>query len=262
MTEERNPLIDKIIKWCEANPYCFYGDYRDELSQDMIEHILDGEIDKFYEEWSEVEWSWQEYVDLSDMKKELAEFLEFESFDDMPDKLQDVFHENIQYDPSDLLRTCLNNSKPMVVATPLNEDGEPILFPHYENDEETNERLTVYLKDKLGIEDPYKAETTYSFDALKVCGQVDLEDFLKYGRKAKGIWIGPDTGGLVTHNSYNGSGGLGDIRPTKRAFFPCNLSYDEKNRYGVQAVFGFTNRFWENELELEYEMESALQAKG
>lgn len=260
-------MTDKevIATWCANNPYVFYGDYRDQLSQKQIGFIIHGKFDDFWYDWFETEMEFD--VDWDAHRVDLCEHLGVE---ELSDEQEEIFSEQRITDSSDLLRTCCRNSTPHVVTIPYldAERDTPFEFPHHELDDEENERRNAVLKEILGIEDGWKAETIYSFDILKVCGTIDLWDMIQNRPKIKGIKIGPTMkASLVTHNSHTGSGGMGDIKVTKSGTFPCYLIYDETNRYGVQAVFGFTETFWSGELEFEYEetkdqVEGNLPAQG
>jgi len=57
----------------------------------------------------------------------------------------------------------------------------------------------------------------------------------------------------VTHNSYNGAGGLGDVVIRGQHDVACSLRFDESHRYGAQAVFGFVESCWRDELALIWE---------
>ena len=256
--EISNELYRKIQKYCEDNPYIAYADYRDELPLDMVELLLE-DRQKFDEEWFEVEQSYYDYADWQyweeDAFDEFAKLIlgdehEETCFDDFPDKVKAVFYEYRYIDTSDALRSHLRQTRAYIVAVPEKRNGDTISPPNYECDSIENKARNRYLRDSLGI-NGNSAESMYHFEVLKVCGTLDLQEVYEKGKPTHVI-VGPGDS-LVTHSSLNGSGGLGDLTPTRRKKFKATFHVDELNRYGVQAVYGFTGRFWEHELSVAYE---------
>ncbi len=264
--KEAAELADKVVKWCSKNPYVLYGDYRDQLSDEQIKFILKGEFDAFFDNWSEcrmhddIYWDWDghfsellEELTLDEGEADDSELIEF---------VRETFDENTWVDDSDLLKTCCDNSKPHIVAIPYigknitNGELDVFEFPCAECDDEENERRNAILKEYLGIDDGFKAECMYPYDILKICGTVDLWEIvgkrIDLSKNLK-IKISPQMYARpVAHNSFNGAGGCGDIKITKTGVFPCTLYNDYNNRYGIQAVFGFTEAFWSENLDLVY----------
>lgn len=266
---KQNALCDKIATWAEDNPYMVYGDYRDELSEEQIEALLE-DRQKFDELWWKVEIHASDYVEWSYVHDELidefgeelvevfAEELGEEDpdslkFDDLPEEAQQAFWEYSWVDCSDLLDTCLRNSSPKIAATVMDPDapeavgdGDSTIGPPngHDLDEEVNEARQKYLADKFGI-DGWKAESCYYHETLKVMGTLDLRDVYRNG-KPKAVEIGPDSQ-LIFHTGWNGSGCLGEVKATRPVTLPARFDLDN-GRYGIDAVYGFVGSVWRDEI--------------
>lgn len=261
-------LLGKVATWAEENPYTVYGDRNDELSDDQIELLLT-DRQAFDESWWEVEMNASDYCEWGDHYKNLCEEfgediiacypdelagMEADELEwsDVPDDVQQAFHENSSVDCSDLLDTCLRHASPKIIAIPLDSDapdgdddeGEQIGPPNGDLDDEQNEARVKYLADKFGI-DGWAAESCYYHETLKVMGTLDLRDVYKNG-KPKSVTIGPDSK-LIFHTSWNGSGCMGDVTATKTVTLPAIFKLDAGN-YGIQAVYGFVGSMWADEL--------------
>lgn len=265
LTPRQADIIKGMREAAEAKPYEVYGDYRDELGEDQIQALLDGDTDKFFELWDHVETNAWDYADRdgweAEIRKEVIADLEItdEELEELNELIDETLSENFRVDTSDLLRTCLRNSRCKVTAMLLDEDGEPYYFPHWENGDEQNAELVTKLD---FVKDPYAAECVYASEVLKICGSIDLEQvydnlLLGYKMPVK-IKVGfRDSNNALLHQSWSGSGNMGSIEFTKEAVYTCQLSNDSANRYGVDAVYGFTGQFWGHELELVWEKEDA-----
>lgn len=273
MKHEHKVLYDFCVKWLENNPYTVYGDYRDELSDKQIEALLDGNLEKFDELWWEVEINASDYADRdgheNELRQEIMRELDYDEEDldedgELHEIIKEAFTDAFIVDCSDLLQTCLRNTRGVhIVATLLDEHGEPYYFPQWENGDEQNEQLREILKDF--VEDPDAAEAVYSNEVLKICGTIDLSDLYErlcnHARTSSGvddfkmptkIRVGPrDNDHALLHSGWQGSGSLGSIKFTREKIFACELVNDKLLRYGVDAVYGFTGQFWrEHELDL------------
>lgn len=258
-------IVKAITETAEKNPYKVYGDRNDELADDQIEALLEGNLEKFWELWDRVETSAWEYADRdgweADIRKEVVELLDIsdEELEEMNELIDETLSENFHIDTSDLLSTCMRHARCKVTATILDADGECYYFPHWENGEEQNAELVAKLD---FVKDPYAAECVYSSEVLKICGTIDIEDVyekLKQGYKMPTkIKVGPsDNDNALLHQSWSGSGNMGSIEFTKESVYSCHLANDSANRYGVDAVYGFTGSWWRHELQLVWEKEDA-----
>jgi hypothetical protein len=172
----------------------------------------------------------------------------------------EAFDEGKWLDMSDWIKTAARNTRLHITATPYT--GEPLkpgerifeedqderlfLFPHGYCSDEENERRRQKLMDVLG-DTPDGDSNMYEFDELKVLGTLSIADILEHGAPTH-ITIGPDTDNeMLAHNSVNGSGGMGSIKPTKTVTLPAMFEVDEP-RYGVDAVYGFVGEVWSREL--------------
>lgn len=268
MSDSKETLLGEIAAFVEANPYTVYGDYRDELSDEQIDLLLE-DRQKFDEAWWEVEINASDYAEWGELHGEIIEkfgerimeefpddFAKNDEADDlewrdMPQEVVDAFHENSVVDCSDLLKTCLRNSSAYFVAVPLDHDSPDsdegrIGPPNGDLDEEVNEARQKYLADKFGI-DGWAAESCYYHESLKVMGKLDLEEVYEKGQP-KAITIGPDSS-LIFHTGWNGSGCMGDVKATKTVTLPARFQRD-CGKYGIQAVYGFVGSVWAEDLEV------------
>lgn len=255
MTMNFETLKEDCAKYAESNPITICGDYRDELPADMIEALLDGNLDKFSELQWECELNMQEYETYSE-RESFDQWIKdngLELSEDQESELWEIWSENQFRNYSDFWNTCFGNSRPHIVAIPEKRNGENIEFPNMDFDKRTNSRLNDYLRKVHGW-DGWKAETLYPYDILKVIGTIDLKEL--YENLCKGLkpWgIRLDQGYVITHNNFNGSGGLGNIGPSKsKAPYKACFRFDNNDKYGVQAVFGFTESAWRDELNVVY----------
>jgi len=241
-------IMTKMYEWLEDNPYVFYAAYDDKLPQKHVDLIVDGEMEAFREAWWEITIDMQSYADTSHIEASFASEFELNSSrDDWPETIQGIYEDGLQYDTSGYLRTCLSNTRTRIAAKPVKQSGENILFPHWHNSQAHNRYLNRYNKKYLGIESSHEAEVYYSFDALTVIGSIDLAQWLEQGRKPDFVRFGPDDF-ILSHNFFNGSGGVGDIIVTKERKMRAEFRNDETDSYGVQAVFGLVGECWENKI--------------
>lgn len=252
----------EILAWLAKHPFAIYGDYRDQIPDSICEKLVNDRDLESFDEWlmeceqNATDYGLSEYAD--DIVKTFARDWqldeESDEYEDTVDEIKQLVFENYETDSSDFLRTCYNSTKPHIAATILDSEGNPYEFPHSYLDRDENARRIRALR-KIGIRNPWKAETMYEYDCLKVIGTIDMREFVENiakERKLKGITIGSQ-GYALTHNSYNGAGGLGDVVIRGQHDVACSLRFDESHRYGVQAVFGFVESCWRDELALIWE---------
>ncbi len=233
-----------IAQWNEKNPYMIYGDYNDAISAEMAEMLLDGDFEGFDMAF----WEWginaQDYADRDGHYKNMLEELEL----DDTEENRESFDESICFDCSDFLYTCLRNANFNVVLTPIHpETKEPFytVIPSMGfSDMLSNARE---LNRFFGIRNYRKIESMYEHETLKICGKVDFLELYKT-QKIPSKWVISPQDNAIFHTSWNGSGCLGDVNITKTCEIECKVSLDNKDRYGVQEVYGFTSRFWESDL--------------
>ena len=253
-------ILDDMIKWLEENPYEVYGDYRDELPVETANSLLTGSLDPFYEFLDSVEENGLYNADWSSLAQEFydkfSDQYDFNLDEDdaendpliWPDEVSELFNENKRTDISDVINTCLNNTTVHVVAIPLDDNGDPFEFPHWELDDEENERRNKILNETFGITNPSAAELTYSSEILKLCGTIDLKKVYEYGKPSK-VTISPkDADNLLCHQTFSGSGNMGTILPTKTVTLNAIFVADAAVRYGVDEVYGFTGYFWSHDI--------------
>lgn len=261
--------LDKAAAWLQENGDEAYADYRDELPVEAIAELLQGNREAFDEELCRIQdhfYMYQEEESWSYLRDKLTAHLGIDEEDlseEQRAELQEVFEENRWIDISDWIKSAARNTRIHVTATPYSppllkpgerpifeedQDERLFLFPHGYCSDEENERRRKKLIEVLGIMYPEEAETCYEFDELKMLGTLDVLDLIENGPPTH-ITIGPDIPNeLITHNSVNGSGGLGNIKPTKTVTLPAMFEVDNDAHYGVDSVFGFVGEVWAKEL--------------
>lgn len=248
--------VAAICKWCDDNPYTVYADYRDELSEDVVRALLEGDREPLHDLLDEVGMNALDYADWDDLFADMARDLKLGDLDeDDEEEAKDILRENLSADTWGWAKSAANNTRLHFTAMPYvgepgqrlfeeDQDERLFLFPHAYCGEEENERRATMLRANLGILFPEEAETCYEFDTLKVIGRIDIADLLEEGVPTH-ITFGPnDSDNLFTHNEVNGSGGLGTIKLDREVTFPAVFKLDSGNRYGVDAVYGLVGEVW------------------
>jgi len=246
--------FEQLKKDCQEyatkNPVRIYGSYDDELPDDIIEAILDGENDKAYELMSEAEFNmsmYYQYCPITEAFKSWLKDTQHELSEDQETELLEIWQEYCFEDYSDFWDTCFSNTSAQIAVTLYDENDEPIYGPNHEFDEKDNKESAAYLERTLGItNDP---GICYSNEILKIGGTFDLKVLLEKGLPDS-IKISPnDSDNLLFHSSMQGSGSLGSMKVTKEHTFKCGLKNDKTNKYGIDAVYGFTRVYWGYELD-------------
>lgn len=248
-------LKSNIEAYAQNNPIEIYGDYNDKLPNSVIEAILSGDQDKAYEAMSEIE----DRMYLDDNYSRGYAFDKYakdNNLQDLPEDtletLKDIFLDNCSFDYSDLWRHCINNTRVNITVTLLDDAGNPIPALHPNINSEKYEALKAQYAAYFG-DDGTNLQSIYESEVLKVCGTADLQEILKNGLPKK-IRISPrDKDNILSHCSWNGAGNMGSITPTKEHIFNCIMRNDDTNKYGVQAVWGFTGQFWQHDLDFIWE---------
>lgn len=251
-------LLDRMKVWLEKNPYEIYGDYNDSLTVEQAQMLLQGDIDSFHDSINEWFDDFYHYIDFSEIQdefiKEFAEDMGVDpdaDFNDLDFVYQEVFDCHKRVNNSDFLDTCLRQTNYNVVAIPVKQSGNQIQFPHHNNEDSANRYHNKYLKDNLGVENGWDAETYYFYDVLKVCGRVDWQHIYKNGPPSHITVSKENKPNCLTHNDWNGSGGTGYVDITKSKKFRASFIIDNDKSYGVDSVFGFSDSFWRKELDYE-----------
>lgn len=131
-------MENKIAKYLDENHVTIYADYNDELSDDMVNYLLQGDLEAFGEAMFEIECNVFDYEHYKGMLEEL----ELED----SDEVRNIFNQYVVYDFSYFWRSCMRNTRVKAVATPVKRNGEEIEFPGYDFDKEYNRQLQSYHK--------------------------------------------------------------------------------------------------------------------
>jgi len=251
-------MVNHVAAWCEENPVTLYADYRDELPDEIVNDLLEGNSESFDELLTQAQIG---YFDcggsgyhLDELRRDMESEFDEEDLDDAKDAIEEAFFENYQMDASDLSDGLLRHSTPHIVAILLDSEGNEYNPPNGDCDRDENADRIRRLR-SIGIRRPWAIESMYEHESIKVCGTIDLEQFVKAMWKSgktpdkyKVTFNSRDN--LISHTSCNGSGGLGDIDVTGEFTLDCVLVNDKDSHYGVDAVYGFCNSWWQNDLEL------------
>lgn len=241
-------LENRMVAWLEKNPYKFYPYQGDQLSQHQVELLIDGNFDDFHDNWFSYTDTLYQYAIWDDIEAAFAEEFKFRSAkSEWPEDKSELFDLFKQIDCSVLLEHNLKSTTAYVAVKPKKQSGNYIKFPHSDLSSKDNAYLNRYNKTYLGIENSWDAETCYCYDSLTIIGKVDLHAWYKRGRKPDFFKFSPDDF-VLTHNYFNGSGGLGDVVITKTRKMRYDARLDDADAYGVQQVFGFTDDCWKNQL--------------
>lgn len=239
--------LSRMLAWMDANQPAIYASYDDSVSDDMAQALLEGRFDDFEMEWAEWEWNAADYIDWSEWESEFADEFGYESFDDMPERIQDLARENRTYDASDYLRGCLRGWSGHVVARLCKRNGEYVEFPNYYNDSATNRRLQSYLKRQCGI-NGMRADASYPGTYLSVLGSVDLWELYQSHKKPEWLWVDSDCF-TIGHEPMNGSGTMSDDKWTgPKRKMRAEFFVDGRRGYGVDDIYGFVGSVWRHEL--------------
>lgn len=246
---------EKAIRgYCGKNPVIIYGDYQDELSNDLIDCLLESP-DKFWESACESEFqiqdSWYEYG-FEDYKKEVFEACgieEDETDSDTLESYEETIRYNFFFDFSDYWRTACQNTRVHITLEPINpETEEPFYCVHWGLDWHENMSRARALMKYFGIRNYRAIESMYAHETLKICGTLDLWD-LAEKQKAPDSFRIHSGDNMLFHTAWNGSGCLGDVKMRKDSVvIKCTVRNDSNSKYGVDAVYGFTSRYWQEEL--------------
>lgn len=239
----------RMFAYMNKNPYCVYGDYRDSISDEMAQMLIAGKFEAFDESIFEWEMHNSHYVDWASWESEFADEFGYESFDDMPERIQELARENRVIDQSHYIETCLRGYSGNIVATVKKRNGEYVEFPcRYEYDRETNKRLARYLREHCGITGD--SEAGYSGTYLRVLGKLDFLEIYKNQKIPTHIKI--SSGDFtIGHNAFNGSGTMAnDQYSGKTRVMAADFKTDNSDRYGIDSTYGLTGRCWQNEITL------------
>lgn len=242
LAQEKAHNIEAIKEYCRTmRPLEIYLDREDELSPTHTQTIINAlslTPDKAQDALCEVECELDEaYIDARveyerEAWEECAGELELDAGDDA---MQEVFLEYVRWE-GDVLRDLATKTCGAHVAIyPTKPGGERFTA------DDAAELLGCSAED---------IASTYESEELCFCGTLDIEDAIdaiRQGKRLAGITLGPDDADqLLMHCGWHGSGNQGEIKPTKTLTTPCDIRVDNGRKYGVDAVWGFTDQFWQN----------------
>lgn len=245
----------RLNAWIEANPYRLYADYRDTISDEQAQMLLNGEFEQFDESMWEWELNASDYIDWSEWESEFASVAGYDEFNAMPEWLQDHAQETRWIDASDLIEGAIGNWSGHVAATLIKRNGDYIEFPYYgwgANDAATNKPLADYMRRHCGI-DPRASEPTYAGTYMKAIGTVDLLPIYKARRAPTHVLLSPHQT-TIGHEPLNGSGTMGDDQYKGRTrYMRARFKVDSLDRYGIDSVFGLCGSMWRDHMTVKLE---------
>jgi hypothetical protein len=234
--------LERLSAWIEANPYRVHATYRDTISDEQAQMLLDGEFEAFNESVWEWEINTSDYVDWSEWEAEFASEAGYDEWDAMPEWLQDYASETRWVDCSDLIEGAVSNWSGHVAATVYKRNGELIEFQGAWG-QWWDKRAAEYLKRHCGI-DPHASEPTYAGTYLKAIGTIDLLPIYKAQRAPIAVLMSPRQH-TIGHEPLNGSGTMGDDQYKGRErYMRATFRVDSLDRYGIDSVFGLTGSMW------------------
>lgn len=256
--EQFEVMLQDAIKHSENNPIEIYADYQDTIPDEWASHLLAGDLESFEEAMYEAETS----LYLHALDYQAPENFDnwsssCENYDLLTDEQADLITEHYQehqvINAAGYWEDCLRNTRLHIVAIPIKQRSEEYIeLPHYSRSKQDNTSLCKYLERVHGW-DGWEFETLYGYDVLKVCGTLDFLDVYKNLLRGKKIYGVRLRGSIVSHNNINGSGGHPATSGSKSAhFYKADFNIDSLDRYGVQEVFGFSESWWRDELEVTY----------
>ena len=274
MTTAINDLHSQMITWLEQNPVSLHGDHSVSIPTPIAAKILEGNLDDFYEFETDlinsnacnIDWS-SLAQDFYDHFSDRVDFnLDEDEVENDPSlwttDLKNLFEENKQIDGSDLINSALSNTTLYITCTPVDEFGDPFVFPHDDFDKEENARLCQILKNTFGIENPWNAEPTYSSEILKICGTIDLKSLRDNGTPNI-ITIGPkDNDNVLTHDPMQGSWNGGSIEIAKTVTLTATFKPDVAYHYGVNSIYGNSYGFWSHDLDAQWQQTAFTNANN
>lgn len=242
--------MERLNAWINANPYQLFAHYRDCISDEQAQFLLDGEFESFNESVWEWEINASDYIDWNEWESEFASAANYDEWDSMPEWLQEFAQERRFIDSSDLIEGAIRNYSGHCIAWLFKRNGDAIEFDAWGDSNPANTR---YLKRQWNI-DNRKSEATYGGTILTALGRIDLLTIYKSQRKPTHIILDSQTY-LIGHEPWNGSGtawsdyysGPKNKPPVKARFFVDGLNPG----YGVDSIFGLSGQCWANDIQTE-----------
>lgn len=248
----------RMAQWCEKNPAELCADYRDVLPDDLVSHLLAGEMGPFWEGVCEMEFDAADYPGFWDYwEAEFAAAFGYDGFSDMPAPVQDIAFEHRWVDSRDFLRTLCRNTSPKVVAVLKKRDGELIYGPSIQGWSSEEYARARYIRDAFGFEgSPSEVARRlevvyggYDMECAVLIGTLDLWAIVDGGRFPTTVEVGPeDSDNLLWYEFFNGCGNMGSLPIQKRRRFSATFHLDGSRGYGVDACYGFCGSVWSHEL--------------
>jgi len=248
-------LKKKCIEYLEKNPIVFYWDYRDQLTLDQVEKIMESD-----EKMSEMECEiWENSIDyLSDLERELLKNMkeEFEELNDFD--IEEIREEFIDFIHTDLnIKQLLRNTPAVNVRIVVNSNYEGVGYTDRGNGNFTGNE---YIRDiKKLIKGKYEQKSfREELDNICSCvnqfvlyGKCDVEDLIGIKEKfkksitiSKNSWAG-------FFDCWAGSGSLLGIKLKDDITLPkqygstqyddVSIVLDETNSYSAMEVYGLCN---------------------
>lgn len=246
--------------WAHKNPLVVYGDYRDTLSDEMAQMLVEGRFDDFSMQCMDQEFRIEDDPHLwVEWRRQCAEALGYSTWDNMPTNTQEAAREAQFIDTVDYWRTQCRNARVKVQALLRKQSGEYVYAPLLDYYDQAERHQARYIRDAFGFEDtPRNAaerlEVIYGgpeCERATVIGTVDLWDLLQSRTLPKYITVGPrDTDQLFFFDSSNGCGNMGSLPITRERRFRVELRVDGVHGYGLDDTYGFVGSMWTHELKL------------
>jgi hypothetical protein len=245
--EEFESVLQQVNEYITDNPtICLYGDYNDSIPNTVVDDMLADGLESFDE------YLW-EYTDGHDHRHDYQEEM-YKSLDIIKDNLtdaqkellEDLVRDLVEIDTTALASTLLRNTDVKAYALVYDADDDTIEAPSSDHARETQGELARHIYKTLGL---VGVEGCYDSEVFKILGYIDLKKWYDFGGELPKTIVFNRDSHWVFHGAFRGSGANHDGRFAKR-FTPktlkCTIIRDGKITYGVDAVYGFTSKTWEN----------------
>ena len=249
---------NSIIGWCLRNPENLHARYSDELSDEHVQLILDGQLDEFFHsvhkacgavEVSPGFWdAWEE---------QFADAFGYDDFSDMPELMQSQAKEHRLIDVKGYIKEVCENTKPKVVALLERQDGEFIYAPNMSIYGRSDQKLAAYIRNTFGMQGtpsqvgyrigaPHGGE---SFECAIAVGTVDVDMLIESKTAPSKVRVGPqDEQNLIFFDSWSGYAHTGLVSIDRERVFPAQFRVDSLSDHSAQQACKFGSAVWRRNL--------------
>jgi len=243
---------EKVKKYLDENHITFYWDYRDRLTLEQVQMLLEGRKDEVIDDiWeNSLDWLYDQEISLMEsLKEELPELVEFENTD-----LRDEFLEDIQSDFD--IEQLIRNTPAVRIRVEVMSNFEGFGWTDRNagglNGHPYIRQIRRLMKGKY-------TQKSWDQEVDNVCSsccrlifyfQTDVKNLMEVSNTWKTITI-PKEAWAGFYDSWNGSGSVLEIKLTEDVMLPrkhgktiydtVEIILDEANKYSVEETYGLCN---------------------